>query len=92
MPKEAKQALENLSKNANSLTPEQLQRLGDIAYGMSLVKEAQPKKEAYDQGGVQPTACREIAARILGLEPFISRALDLSELHRQISGAVWCTV
>lgn len=47
MPEEAKQALENLSKNANSLTPEQLQRLGDIAYGMSLVKEAQPKKEAY---------------------------------------------
>lgn len=46
MPEEAKQALENLSKNANSLTPEQLQRLGDIAYGMSLVKEAQPKKEA----------------------------------------------
>lgn len=45
MPEEAKQALENLSKNANSLTPEQLQRLGDIAYGMSLVKEAQPKKE-----------------------------------------------
>lgn len=53
MPEEAKQALENLSKNANSLTPEQLQRLGDIAYGMSLVKEAQPKKEAYKS---QPAA------------------------------------
>lgn len=45
MPEEAKQALENLSKSADKLTPEQLRRLGDIAYGMSLVKEAQPKKE-----------------------------------------------
>ena len=45
MPEEVKQALENLSKSADKLTPEQLQRLGDIAYGMSLVKEAQTGKE-----------------------------------------------
>lgn len=46
MPEETKLALENLSKNADKLTPEQLRRLGDIAYGMSLVKEGQSKKEA----------------------------------------------
>jgi hypothetical protein len=45
MPEEVKQALENLSKSADKLTPEQLRRLGDIAYGMSLVKEAQTEKE-----------------------------------------------
>lgn len=45
MPEEVKQALENLSKSADKLTPEQLRRLGDIAYGMSLVKETQTEKE-----------------------------------------------
>ena len=45
MPEEVKQALENLSKSADKLTPEQLRRLGDITYGMSLVKEAQTEKE-----------------------------------------------
>lgn len=47
MPEEVKQALENLSKSADKLTPEQLRRLGDIAYGMSLVKEAQTEKTNY---------------------------------------------
>lgn len=45
MPEEVKQALENLSKSADKLTPEQLRRLGDIAYGMILVKETQTEKE-----------------------------------------------
>lgn len=45
MPEETKQALESLSKSANKLTPDQLRRLGDIAYGMSLVKEQQTEKE-----------------------------------------------
>lgn len=45
MPEEVKQALENLSKSADKLTPEQLRRLGDIAYGMSLAKEAKTEKE-----------------------------------------------
>ena len=35
MPEETKQALESLSKSANKLTPDQLRRLGDIAYGYS---------------------------------------------------------
>ena len=43
MSEETKQALESLSKSAGKLTVEQLQRLGDIAYGMSLVKEARPE-------------------------------------------------
>ena len=40
MPEETKRALESLNKSADKLTPEQLQRISDIAYGMSLVKEA----------------------------------------------------
>lgn len=44
---EKKQA-ESLSKSTEKLTPAQMQRLSDIAYGMALAKEAQQpeKKEA----------------------------------------------
>lgn len=48
MSEETKQVVENLNKNAEKLTPAQMQRLSDIAYGMALAKEAkqEERKEA----------------------------------------------
>lgn len=48
MSEKEKQTIENLSKSTEKLTPAQMQRLSDIAYGMALAKEAQQpeKKEA----------------------------------------------
>ena len=41
-----KQIAESLRKNTSGLSAEQMQRLGDIAYGMLLTKElAQPEKK-----------------------------------------------
>ena len=40
--------MESLSKNTEKLTPAQMQRLSDIAYGMALAKESKQdeRKEA----------------------------------------------
>lgn len=48
MSEETKQVVESLNKNAEKLTPAQMQRLSDIAYGMALAKEAkqEERKEA----------------------------------------------
>ena len=48
MSEEEKQVTESLSKNTEKLTPAQMQRLSDIAYGMALAKESKQdeKKEA----------------------------------------------
>lgn len=45
MPEESKQALKTIGVDVDKLDAEEIQRLSDIAYGMLLVKEAQPKKE-----------------------------------------------
>ena len=43
MSEKEKQVAESLRKNTSGLSAEQMQRLGDIAYGMLLTKElAQP--------------------------------------------------
>jgi hypothetical protein len=48
MSEKEKQAIENLNKSTEKLTPAQMQRLSDIAYGMALAKEAkqEERKEA----------------------------------------------
>ena len=48
MSEKEKQVMESLSKNTEKLTPEQMQRLSDIAYGMALAKEGKQdeRKEA----------------------------------------------
>lgn len=48
MSEKEKQVLESLSKNTEKLTPAQMQRLSDIAYGMVLAKEGkqEERKEA----------------------------------------------
>ena len=48
MSEKEKQVLESLSKNTKKLTPAQMQRLSDIAYGMVLAKEGkqEERKEA----------------------------------------------
>lgn len=48
MSEETKQVVESLNKNAEKLTPAQMQRLSDIAYGMALAKESkqEERKEA----------------------------------------------
>lgn len=48
MSEKEKQVMESLSKNTEKLTPAQMQRLSDIAYGMALAKEAkqEERKEA----------------------------------------------
>ena len=38
MSEKEKQVMESLSKNTEKLTPEQMQRLSDIAYGMMLAQ------------------------------------------------------
>ena len=45
MPEESKQVLKTVGVDVDKLAAEEIQRLSDIAYGMLLVKEAQPKKE-----------------------------------------------
>ena len=45
MSEKEKQAIENLNKSTEKLTPAQMQRLSDIAYGMALAKEAKQKPE-----------------------------------------------
>ena len=48
MSEKEKQAIENLNKSTEKLTPAQMQRLSDIAYGMVLAKESkkEERKEA----------------------------------------------
>ena len=48
MSEKEKKAIENLNKSTEKLTPAQMQRLSDIAYGMALAKEAkqEERKEA----------------------------------------------
>ena len=48
MSEKEKQAIENLNKSTEKLTPAQMQRLSDIAYGMALAKESkqEERKEA----------------------------------------------
>jgi len=48
MSEKEKQAIENLNKSTEKLTPAQMQRLSDIAYGMALAKEGkqEDRKEA----------------------------------------------
>ena len=48
MSEKEKQAIENLNKSTEKLTPAQMQRLSDIAYGMMLAKESkqEERKEA----------------------------------------------
>ena len=48
MSEKEKQAIENLNKSTEKLTPAQMQRLSDIAYGMALEKESkqEERKEA----------------------------------------------
>ena len=40
-----KQAIENLNKSTEKLTPAQMQRLSDIAYGMMLAKEGKQEQD-----------------------------------------------
>jgi hypothetical protein len=48
MSEKEKQAIENLNKSTEKLTPAQMQRLSDIAYGMMLAQESKKdeRKEA----------------------------------------------
>lgn len=48
MSEKEKQVIENLNKSTEKLTPAQMQRLSDIAYGMALAKESkqEERKEA----------------------------------------------
>jgi len=48
MSEKEKQVMESLSKNTEKLTPAQMQRLSDIAYGMMLAQESKKdeRKEA----------------------------------------------
>ena len=48
MSEKEKQVMESQSKNTEKLTPAQMQRLSDIAYGMALAKESKQdeRKEA----------------------------------------------
>ena len=45
MSEKEKQVMESLNKNTEKLTPAQMQRLSDIAYGMALAKEAKQEKK-----------------------------------------------
>ena len=48
MSEKEKQVAESLRKNTSGLSAEQMQRLGDIAYGMLLTKElAQPSARTF---------------------------------------------
>lgn len=40
MSEKEKQVMESLNRNTEKLTPAQMQRLSDIAYGMALAKES----------------------------------------------------
>lgn len=48
MSEKEKQVMESLNRNTEKLTPAQMQRLSDIAYGMVLAKESKQdeRKEA----------------------------------------------
>lgn len=48
MSEKEKQIMQSLNKSTEKLTPAQMQRLSDIAYGMALAKEAKrdERKEA----------------------------------------------
>ena len=48
MSEKEKQAIEKLNKSTEKLTPAQMQRLSDIAYGMMLAQESkkEERKEA----------------------------------------------
>lgn len=45
MSEKEKQVMESLSKNTEKLTPAQMQRLSDIAYGMALAKESKQEQD-----------------------------------------------
>ena len=45
MSEKEKQAIENLNKSTEKLTPAQMQRLSDIAYGMMLAKEGKQEQD-----------------------------------------------
>ena len=45
MSEKEKQAIENLNKSTEKLTPAQMQRLSDIAYGMALAKEGKQEQD-----------------------------------------------
>lgn len=45
MSEETKRVVESLNKNAEKLTPAQMQRLSDIAYGMALAKESKKEQD-----------------------------------------------
>lgn len=44
MSEKEKQVMESLNRNTEKLTPAQMQRLSDIAYGMALAKEAKQEQ------------------------------------------------
>ena len=61
MSEKEKQVAESLRKNTSGLSAEQMQRLGDIAYGMLLTKElAQPEKK-------EGSACSGLVRLRIGL-------------------------
>lgn len=45
MSEKEKQVMESLSKNTEKLTPAQMQRLSDIAYGMMLAQENKKEQD-----------------------------------------------
>lgn len=45
MSEKEKQVMESLNRNTEKLTPAQMQRLSDIAYGMALAKEAKQEQD-----------------------------------------------
>lgn len=45
MSEKEKQVMESLSKNTEKLTPAQMQRLSDIAYGMMLAQESKKEQD-----------------------------------------------
>ena len=45
MSEKEKQVIENLNKSTENLTPAQMQRLSDIAYGMMLAQESKKEQD-----------------------------------------------
>ena len=45
MSEKEKQVMESLNRNTEKLTPAQMQRLSDIAYGMALAKESKKEQD-----------------------------------------------
>lgn len=45
MSEKEKRVMESLKKNTEKLTPAQMQRLSDIAYGMALAKEVKQDEQ-----------------------------------------------